>query len=109
MLTTTMIRINERLYATDCAASHLAAINEKVSQSALSRALAGQKQLDSAIEMSLLQTLDEMIELMKSSIITPDWSKHDQIRDALRIQREFKEAIAKDQIPTLDVAHEPGQ
>ena len=109
MLTTTEIRINEKLFATGCAVSNLAAINGNISQSRLSRALSGQKPLENEDGFSLLRTLDEMAELMNTSLTVPDWSKHDRIRDALRLQREYKEAKARDQIPELVIEHASGQ
>jgi hypothetical protein len=109
MLTTTEIRINEKLFAAGCAVSNLAAINGTISQSRLSRALAGQKPLENEDGLSLLRTLDEMLELMKTSTTMPDWSKHDRIREALRIQREFKEGVIKDRIPELVIEHASGQ
>jgi hypothetical protein len=109
MLTTTEIRINEKLFATGCAISNLAAINGTISQSRLSRALAGQKPLEAEDGISLLKTLDEMLELMKTSTIMPNWSKHDRIRDTLRLQREYKEARIKDRIPELVIEHAPEQ
>jgi len=105
MLTTTEIRINEKLCATGSAVSNLAAINGTISQSRLSRALPGQKPLENEDGVSLLRTLDEMLDLMKTSMTVPDWSKHDRIRDALRLQREFQEAKQKDQIPELVIKH----
>lgn len=109
MLTTTEIRINEKLFATGCAISNLAAINGRISQSRLSRALAGQKPLGAEDGISLLKTLDEMLELMKTATIMPDWSKHDRIREALRLQREYKEAKITDRIPELVIEHASGQ
>jgi hypothetical protein len=93
MLTTTEIRINEKLFTTGCAVSNLAAINGRISQSRLSRALAGQKPLENGDGISLLTTLDEMIELMKSLMTVPDWSKHDDIRQALESTREGKKLL----------------
>jgi hypothetical protein len=93
MLTTTEIRINERLFLTGCAVSNLAAINGRISQSRLSRALAGQKPLENEDGMSLLGTLDEMIELMRTSMAVPDWGKHDDIRQALDSTREAKQLL----------------
>lgn len=87
MLTTTGIRIQQKLIGLNCATSNLAAINGRISQSRLSRALAGQKPLENFDGISLLETLNEMEELAKEARVFPDWSQHDSIRRALEMRR----------------------
>lgn len=98
MLTSTEIRIQQKLVELNCAGSNLAAINGKISQSRLSRALAGQKPLENLDGFSLLETLNEMAELARESRVFPDWSQHDSIRQALEARRLAHKVIREEQL-----------
>ena len=53
--------------------------------------------LDHAIVEALVAILNEMVELKRTSLIAPDWSDAENIREQLRQRRAFRQAAKHDE------------
>jgi hypothetical protein len=67
-----------------------------IGRTRLTQALQGQKPLDQNTIDKLLVILDELTELKRTSLIAPDWSDAENIREQLRQRRAFKQAAKDD-------------
>ena len=63
--------------------------------------------LDHAIAEKLLGVLDEMLELNHTSLIAPDWSDAENIKEQLRQRRAFRQAAKYDEDRVRELLLEP--
>jgi hypothetical protein len=67
-----------------------------IGRTRLTQALQGEKPLDQSTVDKLVTLLDEMAELKDASLISPDWSDAENIREQLAQRRAFKQAAEYD-------------
>jgi hypothetical protein len=89
--------IEQKLKQLDCPVSLFVPIAGLVGRTRLTQFLSGTAQLDRNLIEKLIGVLDELIELKSASIIAPDWSDAENIREQLRRRREIKLAIEYDE------------
>ena len=63
--------------------------------------------LDHDIVEKLVAILDEMLELKRTSLIAPDWSDSENIREKLRHRRAFTQAAKYDEDRVRELLLEP--
>ena len=85
--------INRKLQELSCALANFAAISKIVGRTRLTEALTGKRNLAQTDADKLMAILDEMAELQRASAIPLDWTKTDEIHEALQARREGKKFV----------------
>jgi len=67
-----------------------------VGRTRLTQALQGEKPLDQNLVDKLLALLGEMAELKSASLVAPDWSDAEGVREQLAQRRAFRQAAEYD-------------
>jgi hypothetical protein len=90
--------VDKKLQDIACAVSLFVPITGGlIGRTRLTQALQGAKPLDQNTIDKLVALLDEMSELKRTSLVAPDWSDSENIREQLRHRREIKKAIEFDE------------
>jgi hypothetical protein len=89
--------IDEKLQRIECPLSLFVPIAGLVGRTRLTEFLKGSAQLDFNLVERLIAVLDEMIELKRVSTFAPNWQDSENIRETLRLRREFKTAVKHDE------------
>jgi hypothetical protein len=89
--------IDKKLLDIACPVSLFVPIAGLIGRTRLTQFLQGTAQLDSNLVEKLIAVLDELIELKRVSVIAPNWSDAENIREELRKRREIKTAIEYDE------------
>ncbi len=103
--------IDTKLQDLSCPVSLFVPICGLIGRTRLTQALQGEKPLDQNLVDKLLVLLGEMAELKSASLVAPDWSDAEGVREQLAQRRAFREAAEYDVSDTgkslleLDVAN----
>lgn len=91
--------IDKKLQDNDCpVASFVPITGGLIGRTRLTQALQGEpgKNLDRNLEDKLIALLDEMLELKRTSLVAPDWSDAQGIREQLAARREVRKLFRDD-------------
>ena len=89
--------IDKRLQDLACPVSLFVQISGGlIGRTRLTQALQGQRSIDHNVLDKLLVLLDEMAEFKNASLVAPDWSDAEGIREQLAQRRAFKQAAKFD-------------
>ena len=88
--------IDERLQALECPVSLFVPIAGIIGRTRLTQGLQNEKPLDQGTIDKLVQLLDEMAELKRTSAIMPNWSDAESVREMLGKRREIRIAFEYD-------------
>jgi hypothetical protein len=89
--------IDEKLQSLECPVSLFVPIAGLVGRTRLTQFLQGTAQLDSNLVERLIAVLDELIQLKRVSVIAPNWSDTENIREQLHRRSEIKQAAKHDE------------
>jgi len=78
-----------------------------IGRTRLTQFLQNEKSLDLSIVDKLLTIVDEMAELKRASLVAPDWSDSENIREQLHQRRQFKLAAEYDEDRVKELLLEP--
>jgi len=99
--------IDTKLQDLACPLSLFVPIAGIIGRTRLTQFLQNEKSLDLNIVNKLIGVLDEMIELKRTSLVTPDWSDAANIREQLHQRRQFKLAAEYDEDRVKQLLLEP--
>lgn len=99
--------IDTKLQDIACPVSLFIPIAGIIGRTRLTQALQNEKPLDQNIVDRLVVVLDEMAELKRTSLVAPDWSDSENIREQLHQRRQFKLAAEYDEDRVKELLLEP--
>jgi len=99
--------IDTKLQDLACPLSLFVPIAGIIGRTRLTQFLQNEKALDPNIVDKLIVTLDEMAELKRTSLVAPDWSDSENIREQLHQRRQFKLAAEYDEDRVKELLLEP--